>query len=264
MARLDAALAEAEHGAQATWVATAADGGAALPLSSEDWRTRLGRALAAGWLRLEGYQTRDFDGAGAHRECFVRLRLEDGGEWLPAARFLPQVARLHMTAEFDLAVAREIARLDGEAELALNLSPDSLAVPGFGARLAETIAARPGLARRLRIDVPEKGIFQFPDGFQALLAPLKALGCRVGVDHCGHDFGQIGRLHGIGLDYAKIDASFIRDLAASPGNQNFLKGVCGIAHNMGLRVYALGVASAADLALLPGLGFDGATGPALH
>lgn len=263
MARLDAALAGAERDTGGNCVAVAPAGGPALPLSSQQWRDKLAHALASAWLRLEVFETRNFDGTASHRECFVRLRLDAHGEWLPAARFLPQVARLNMTAEFDLAVARETARLGGGAELALNLSPESLGTPQFGARLAAVIAACPGLARRLRIDAPEKGIFQFPDGFRDLLQNMKTLGCRVGADHCGHEFGQIGRLYGIGLDYIKIDASFIRDLAASPGNQNFLKGLCGISHNMGLKVYALGVNSAADLALLPRLGFDGATGPAV-
>lgn len=263
MARLDMALASAELNLGEGYVAVAPTACADLPLSSQQWRDRLAHALANGWLRLDEFETRNFDGTPSHRECFVRLRLDEHGEWLPAARFLPQVARLHMTAEFDLAVARETAKLGGSAELALNLSPDSLGAPLFGEYLANVVAAHPGLARRLRIDVPEKGVFQFPDGFRDLLQRMKALGCRVGADHCGHEFDQIGRLYGIGLDYVKIDASFISDLTISPGNQNFLKGVCDISHNMGLKVYALGVASPADLALLPALGFDGATGPAV-
>lgn len=264
MARLDAALASAEQeSGDGCPVALADAGDDALPRGGEQWREGLTRALARGWLRLDVFETRNFDGAPSHRECYVRLRLEEDGEWLPAARFLPQVVRLRMTAEFDLAVARETALLGGAGELALNLSADSLGAPGFGERLAAVIAAASGLAPRLRIDAPEKGIFQFPDGFHDLLARMKALGCRVGADHCGHDFGQLGRLYGIGLDYVKIDASFTRELTASPGNQTFLKGVCSISHNMGLKVYALGIDNAADLALLPTLGFDGATGPAL-
>ena len=263
MARLDTALAGAERGDGDGCVVVARPDAAELPLSVQQWRDRLTHALASGWLRLDMFETRGFEGTLSHRECFVRLRLDAAGEWLPAARFLPQVARLHLTADFDLAVAGELAKLAGGGDAALNLSPDSLGAPGFGERLAAVVAAAPGLAQRLWIDAPEKGVFQFPAGFRDLLQRMKALGCRVGVDHYGHEFGHIGKLYGIGLDYVKIDASFIRDLAQSPGNQNFLKGMCSISHNMGLDIYALGVATAADLALLPALGFDGATGPAV-
>lgn len=264
MARLDNALAAAECGDGDGCVAVPPSTDAARPLGNQEWRGKLLHALEHGWIRLDAFETRAFDGALSHRECFVRLRLDEGSEWLPAGRFLPQVARLKLTADFDLAVAREMARFGGAADkLALNLSPDSLGVAGFGARLAAIVAAAPGLAQRLWIDAPEKGIFQFPDGFRDLLQHMKALGCRVGVDHFGHDFDQIGLLHGIGLDYVKMDASFINGLAASPGNRDFLKGACSICHNMGMEIYALGVAAGEDLAVLPELGFDGATGPAV-
>ena len=264
MARLDAALASAEHGDGNGCVVVSQPRAAERPLGGQEWREKLSHALRCGWLRLDAFDTRAFDGTSSHRECFVRLRLDDDGEWLPAGRFLPQVARLHLTADFDLAVAREMTRFGGAADkLALNLSPDSLGASGFGARLEAIVAAVPDFARRLWIDAPEKGILQFPDGFRDILQRMKALGCRVGADHFGREFDRIGQFHGLGLDYVKVDASFINGLAASRGNQEFLKGVCGICHNMGLDIYALGVATDEDLALLPELGFDGATGPAV-
>lgn len=264
MARLDNALAAAEHGDGYGYVAVAAPIGAARPLCNQEWRDKLRRALEHNWIRLDAFNTRALDGTLSHRECFARLRLDEDGEWLPAGVFLPQVVRLHLSAEFDLAVAREVARFGGVADkLALNLSSDSLGVADFGERLAAILTATPGLAQRLWIDAPEKGVFQFPDGFRDLLQRMRALGCRVGVDHFGREFDRIGQLYGIGLDYVKFDASFINCLAASPGNQNFLNGVCGICHNMGVDIYALGVATDEDLAMVFELGFDGATGPAL-
>ncbi len=264
MARLDTALARAEAGEGKGCISVPRPAAAERPLGAQEWREKLLHALNCGWMRLDAFETRALDGSLSHRECFVRLRLNEEDAWMPAGKFLPQVARLHLTADFDLAVAQEMAKFGSATEpLALNLSPDSLGVAGFGERLASIVAATPGLAQRLWIDAPEKGIFQFPDGFRDLLQRMKAQGCRVGADHFGREFDQIGKLYGIGLDYIKIDASFILGVAASPGNRNFLKGVCGICHNMGLAVYALGVATDEDLALLPELGFDGATGPAV-
>ncbi|MCL2636124.1 MAG: EAL domain-containing protein, partial [Betaproteobacteria bacterium] len=84
-----------------------------------------------------------------------------------------------------------------------------------------------------------------------------------GIEHFGRQFSEIGHLHDIGLNYLKVDASFIRAVDSQPGNQAFLKGLCGIAHGIGLTVIAEGVQTAAELAILPELGFDGATGPAV-
>ena len=70
-------------------------------------------------------------------------------------------------------------------------------------------------------------------------------------------------LHDHGLHYLKVDVSFINDVDTLAGNQAFLEGLCQIAHNIGLLVIAEGVKRPEELALLPGLGFDGATGPAV-
>ena len=53
-------------------------------------------------------------------------------------------------------------------------------------------------------------------------------------------------------------------LADDPGNQEFLMGLCKVAHSIGITVVALGVEQPADLALLAQLGFDGATGPGIQ
>jgi EAL domain-containing protein (putative c-di-GMP-specific phosphodiesterase class I) len=65
------------------------------------------------------------------------------------------------------------------------------------------------------------------------------------------------------LDYVKVDGSFIRDINANGGNQNFLRGLNSIAHKMGLQVYAEGVSDVDELNALDALGFDGATGTAV-
>jgi EAL domain-containing protein (putative c-di-GMP-specific phosphodiesterase class I) len=89
------------------------------------------------------------------------------------------------------------------------------------------------------------------------------LGCHLGIEHFGRQFSEIGKLHDIGLNYIKVDASFIRSINIQSGNQAFLKGLCSIAHSIGLTVIAEGVQTVEELAKLPELGFDGATGPAV-
>ena len=261
LARLDNALARAESAAGGGVVAAHAG---PRVLGSQDWRDRLQRAIAQHWITLVAFTTQSADGREIHRECFARLRLDEGGEWLSGGSFLPQLSRLKLTADFDLAVARELARFAGTTErLALNVSADSLAVAGFGARLAALIAAVPGLAPRLSIDLPESGINASPDGFRDVVQHMKALGCRVGADHYGRELRRIGQLQGSGIDYVKIDASFTNGLTPSRESQDFLKGICRICHQMNLAVYALGVTQRDDLAQLFALGFDGATGPAV-
>jgi EAL domain-containing protein (putative c-di-GMP-specific phosphodiesterase class I) len=86
----------------------------------------------------------------------------------------------------------------------------------------------------------------------------------MGLEHFGRQFSEVGRLHDLGLDYLKVDASFVRGLDANSGNQAFLKGLSTIAHGIGLKVIAEGVASEAELLTLRDVGFDGATGPVVQ
>ena len=135
--------------------------------------------------------------------------------------------------------------------------------PQFGGRLMALIDTYKDVARRLWLEVSEAGALQHLPAFKVLCNQLKIRGCRTGLEHYGHHFSQIGLLHELGLDYLKVDASFVRGVDANAGNAAFLKGLCSIAHNIGLQVLAEGVATSAELTALVGLGFDGATGPAV-
>ena len=118
--------------------------------------------------------------------------------------------------------------------------------------------------RRLWLEVSEAGALAHFEAFRALCLELKDVGCQMGIEHFGRQFSEIGRLHDLGLDYLKIDASFIRGLEANVGNQSFLKGLTTIAHGIGMKVIAEGVANEAELAVLADVGFDGATGPGVR
>ena len=61
-----------------------------------------------------------------------------------------------------------------------------------------------------------------------------------------------------------MDYGFIRGIHQAPRNQDLVTGLCKMAHAMGIKVIAEGVQNEMELAVLPALGFDGATGPAIR
>jgi EAL domain-containing protein (putative c-di-GMP-specific phosphodiesterase class I)/GGDEF domain-containing protein len=267
LAQVDAALAAAEasggnsvHEAQ---LSTSNED----PKSAEAWAAALQRAVDRKWVRLASFPVADFGGALIHRECPLRLLFEEGGEWQPAGRFLPVAERLRLTPRLDLAaVALGLDELDASPELpglAVNLSAASVHQAAFREQLTALLKRRRHGAQRLWLEVPETGALKHLDAFRALCRDLKGSGCRIGLEHFGRQFSQIGQLHDLGLDYVKVDASFVHGLDVNPGNQAFLKGLCGIAHGIGMQVIAEGVVSAAELQALAAVGFDGATGPSI-
>jgi len=264
LSHIDAALAAAENESGLAWC-RAEIGCEQHATSNADWKKLLEGAIDMHRLRLIEFPVAGTSGQLLHLECPLRLQASENGEWLTAGSFMPMASRLSMTTELDLAAARlALERIaGGAAAVAVNFSGESIRSTDFRNRLHTLIAARKDLAPQLWLEVSEIGAFQHFAEFQAFCNALRPFGCRLGIEHFGRQFSEIGRLHDIGLDYLKVDGSFIRAINTQTGNQAFLKGLCSIAHNIGLTVIAEAVQTAEELAMLPQLGFDGATGPAI-
>ena len=87
----------------------------------------------------------------------------------------------------------------------------------------------------------------------------------LGLEHAGEGLARIPQLIDLGLDCVRIDSRFVNGIAgpqAEPARR-YLQGLVTLVQTMGLQVTAEGVRSTDDLALLWGMGFDAATGPAL-
>jgi diguanylate cyclase (GGDEF)-like protein len=265
LAGADGALAVAEGKGPNEWHASEHEAQPPLATSGEGWRSLLGNALTELRLKLASFPVLSANGVAIHQESAIRLQTEADGPWLPAGDFMPMAERLKLTAELDLQVI-ELALSGlrtGRGDIAVNLSADSIADWGFHNRLVEALGQQPELCKRLWVEVAEQGVFRQPEAFRDLCRTLKGLGCRVGIEHFGHRFGEVAKLSDLGLDYLKVDGSFIHDIHLNIGNQEFLRGVCRMAHSIGVSVIAESVRSADELAVLPKLGFDGVTGPAV-
>lgn len=266
LSQVDTALAAAEvHGVSAVREELPLNIAEA-PRSADEWAKLIERSLEQRWVRMASFPVADLNGKVVHRESALRLMF--GGEWFPAARFLPIAERLGLTVRLDLVAVTlgldELARTPALAGLAVNLSARSIQDEQFRRQLLALVAARPAAAARLWLEVPENGVFAQLDAFRVFCDALRGSGCKLGIEHFGRNFKDIGQVHDMALHYVKVDGSFVRDVHANAGNQLFLKGLNSIAHKMGLQVFAEGVADAAELQALQGLGFDGATGPAVQ
>lgn len=268
LARVDAALAEAEAGGITSVRTASVLPQKEMPRSAGEWSEMIRGALDRGWVQIASFPVNDFAGRTVHRECPLRMKFSGEGEWLPASRFLPAAERLELTAAIDLAAIRlglqELATHPEMPGLAVNLSARSINDPSFCQRLRSLLGSQPAVSRRLWLEIAENGALAHIDAFRAFCKELKACGCRIGLEHSGRQFSQIGVVHDLGLDYLKVDASFVNGIEGSAGNQLFLRGLTSVAHSIGLLVFAEGVAQESELLTLQNLGFDGATGPAIQ
>ena len=265
LAQVDAALVSAEsdgvNGVREAAMATDDD----TPRSAEHWSAVIHQSLEKRWIRLISFPVVTMQRKLMHEECPLRLKFDPQGEWLPAGRFLPVAERLGLTGSLDLAaLALGLTHLEQQPALAgvgINLSASSLTTENFQQDLHMLLSKHPQAATRLWVEVAETGALKHLEIFRELCGVLKEHHCHVGIEHFGRHFSQIGQLHDLGLDYIKVDASFVRGIESNQGNQSFLKGLRSIAHNIGMRVIGEGVTSTEEFSALAALGFDGATGP---
>ena len=240
-----------------------------IPSDLKLWREQIEQALAEGRIALAEFPVKDFAGALLHVECPVRIQLQPDGEWLTAGQVIPWANKLGLTQKIDAAVVDlALAKLPQSAvEIGINLSARALADEAFHTWLLErikaTIKTTPSLASRLWLEFQEAHVARHFPQFRSLSRALLDLGCKVGIEHAGHQVEHISALHDLGLHYVKIDGSITRGIDSNLANQVFLRGVCLITHSIGVLTLAEGVQTAAEAALLPSLGVQGMTGPAV-
>ena len=264
LARADEALAQAASKGPNNWHAVEGDS-ATVILSAEQWRTLLTEAVSGGRLALNFLSVKAGDGkAELHSEAVVRLQVNS--ILLSAGDFMPMAEQLNLTAPLDMGVVKlAIDHLKTNAgDLAVNLAAQTIADFHFRNELTQVLKANPDVCKRMLFEVPEYGVFRQFEAFHDLARTLKQMGCRVGVKYFGQRFAESEKLADLALDYIKVHPSYVRGIVDNAGNQEFLKGLCKVAHSIGITVLALGVENKADLPLLASLGFDGATGPGVQ
>ena len=241
------------------------DVSAHLDRDEAQWRKLLSDAIKAKRIKLGAYPVRNAKGELIHYESPVRMALGDDDTWSNAGQFLSWAIRFDMMASIDnLVVEKAFDELNGgRGPIGLNISDRAISDKRFISRLKAMLRDHQALAGGLWLEVPEQGVFENIDEFRNFCEVLKPMGCKVGIEHAGNHVTRLGELHDLGIDYLKIDVSVIHHIHLNPGNQAFLRGLCLIAHTMGMITIAEGVQSADEAAILPELGIDGMTGPAI-
>jgi EAL domain-containing protein (putative c-di-GMP-specific phosphodiesterase class I) len=120
------------------------------------------------------------------------------------------------------------------------------------------------VAEKLYFEIPEQDAFAQLAQFHEFCAKVRILGCKIGIEHVGSRISRLGELHDVGLHYIKIDASVIRGVDTNEANKTLLRGLCMIAHSIGVMAIAEGVHTSSEIETLKVIGIDGMTGPGIR
>jgi len=191
-------------------------------------------------------------GAVAFVEALLRVREDDGGVVGPEV-LLPVAEKMGLIAQLDQRVLElALDRLVAEPELrvAVNVSVATLTAPDWVDRLKAALAARPGTAERLIVEIVETLAVEPIDEAARIVARIKALGVAVAMDDFGAGHTSFRNLRRLGVDIVKIDGAFVQNLARSIDDRFFVRALAELARHLGVATVAEWVEDAETRRLL--------------
>jgi diguanylate cyclase (GGDEF)-like protein len=259
--RLDQALTEARQRPERPW-ALVSQGESTPKQSHHDWRTWIDDALTQGKLQLYFQPVVQCAEPGEvlHHKVVARL-LDPQGQAIAAGQFLPWIERFDWSARLDLAMLE--ATFD---YLAVNRRPLALSVSGGTLRdqsqlklIFDMLESLPELAPLLTLEIDERQLPP-PDELQRLSHSLLDTGYRIGLQHFGGSFSQIGNLTQLGLAYLKIDGTYIRHIDKQPDKRLFIEAIFRATNSIDLPLIAEMVETRGELEAIRELGVFGVMG----
>lgn len=145
----------------------------------------------------------------------------------------------------------------------VNLSAQSLSEVGFLEFVRSECQRLNVPASQLCFEITETAAIANLDTAIRFMQALKNDGARFALDDFGKGLSSFGYLRTLPVDYIKIDAQFVRDVATDPIDRAMVRSINEVARLMDKRTIAEGVESNDVLGVLREIGVDLAQGFAI-
>ncbi|MCA1662535.1 MAG: EAL domain-containing protein [Novosphingobium sp.] len=216
-------------------------------------------ALAEGQFRLAYQPIVALDGNKISGfEALLRWNHPERGEISPGV-FIPiaeDAGLIGAIGEWALRQACiEAAQWEGEARVAVNVSPIQFANVGLPRIVASALAASQLDPDRLELEITESVFLGEGADTQEMFNALKRLGVRLALDDFGTGYSSLGYLQKAPFDKIKIDQSFVRG-ATEAGNRNaaIITAIVSLAGALEMETTAEGIEALDTLELMRKLG----------
>ncbi|MGE4506026.1 MAG: PAS domain S-box protein [Desulfovibrionaceae bacterium] len=218
----------------------------------------LRRALREGSLRLVYQPKLDLhSGRVVGCEALVRWLRED--EHVSPAEFIPlaeETGLISALGELVLDTACKDTRTVERAfpglalNTAVNLSAKQFQQPDLVENIITALAAHGLRAGSVSLEITETALAGDIDSLVRKLSRLTDLGLSVAVDDFGTGYSSLSYIKRFPLSTLKIDRSFVIGLGESHEDENIVRAIIQLAHNLEMTVVAEGVETVEQLAFL--------------
>ena len=169
---------------------------------------------------------------------------------------------MHLVHEMDLAICESVIAYlkrimpSRSVRLAVNLSAQSLQNEMFAARLLGLVKQHRSLARQLIFEITESTELHDLAATNKVIQGLRDLGHEMCLDDFGSGFASFQYLHGLHVDYVKLDGKYIRAVLDSPRDRVMLKAMVGLCGDLGIRTVGEMIETETQAGLLENLGVE--------
>ncbi len=141
----------------------------------------------------------------------------------------------------------QLAVLDGDLKLAVNVSPRQFSDSAFVDNLKQVLLETGADPRLLILEITE-GLAMGNIGHSIdTMNDLKKLGISFSVDDFGTGYSSLSYLHQLPIDELKIDQSFVRNISTSTENEVIVDTIIVMAQQLNLKIVAEGIETPEEL-----------------
>ena len=163
---------------------------------------------------------------------FIRIT-EETGIIVSVGQWVLETAAMHVKQLHEMGFSELI--------VSVNVAARQLQEPNFEQLVIETVKKIGISPKSLRLEVTESSVIQNLDVVIPKMKKLREEGITFSIDDFGTGYSSLSYLKRFPIDVLKIDRSFIVDSMKSQGDQEIIKTIISMAHNLDLDTVAEGV-----------------------
>ncbi|CAN5231583.1 bifunctional diguanylate cyclase/phosphodiesterase [soil metagenome] len=153
-------------------------------------------------------------------------------------------------------LCRDLAANGLHPKISVNLSARDLLDQELPLKFQQILERHQLTAASFCLEITESSIMDDPMRSLQTLEGLHAMGVDLSIDDFGTGYSSLAYLKRLPVDELKIDKSFVLNMEKDAGDAKIVRSTIDLAHNMGLRVVAEGIETAAVWEILAKMGCD--------
>ena len=169
--------------------------------------------------------------------------------------FLETAERLGRVGELGRLIRASVARTANQRRgtvFFVNLHPDDL----LDEALFDSSSPLSVLAPEIVLEITEQSPFDRVPDVRDRVRRLRSLGFRLAVDDLGSGYAGLTSFAALEPEFVKLDRGLVQDIDSEPVKRKLVASIVTVSRDLGITVVAEGIETAAERAVVAGLGCD--------